>query len=148
MSKRLSRQEQWTDRLFVCLQVIAALLFVAGGLVGYFFFQVTGLILGSAGGFMAGVWMRRSMGLRGAAPHGFYLRMKERADGSPRGLLELILEKLRGNDFTPEKCLAISKIYARTMEGLQNAHTEDDVRSLLRELDERTKDISYDRAKH
>ena len=88
--------------------------------------------------------MRRSMGIRGPdSYHGFFTRMRERANGRRCGLLERLIESIRGNAFTTDKCRRITLAYDRAMERLDRATTESQKIAVLEELDREVKAISY-----
>ena len=87
-------------------------------------------------------WIRRSMGLRGTDPvEGFFLRMRERANGSRRGLLEALIELSRGRSYTRAQCAAITQVHDETEKRLVKAESDEERRSLVEELDRRIKQI-------
>lgn len=85
------------------------------------------------------------MGIRGCDPtEGFFIRMRERAEGSRRGILEWILEKIRENEFSQSKCRAISDAYSEALWQLERSRSDDERMAILHELDRKVKKISYD----
>jgi hypothetical protein len=84
------------------------------------------------------------MGLRGSNSHdGFFIRMKERANGARRGILEALIERVRKRPFTQEQCAAITEAWDETRPRLKAATTEEEKRALINALDVEIKRISY-----
>jgi hypothetical protein len=84
------------------------------------------------------------MGLRGSNTHaGFFIRMKERANGSPRGVLETLIERIRQRSFTQEQCAAITKVWDDARVLIETATSIDEKRELIKALDLEIKRISY-----
>lgn len=144
MPRTLTTRERFADRVFFFLQMISWFAFIFGGIVGYAITGWTGCVVLLVAGWLFGMWMRRSIGLRGRDPfHGFYRRMKERAGGSRRGILEWLIESLRGRGFTRSQCQRIWAAYERAMALGRTASTSKQQRQILQQLDEETKSISY-----
>ena len=146
MPRNFTRHERVADWLFVSLQIGSWIAFVVLGVLGYYFYRnvIAALVCGAVG-FLVGIWIRHSMGLRGRNPtEGFYLRMRQRAEGSRCGVLEWILEKIRGNEFSQSKCRAISDAYSEAMRQLEGSSSDDERMAILHELDRKVKKISYD----
>jgi len=95
-------------------------------------------------GYLVGCWIRRSLGLRKPKELGFFVRMCERAHGSRRGVLEWFIEKVRKNEFTLEKCSAICDAYEKAIMKLRSCSDTDMEEMVLKDLDRRVKEISYD----
>ena len=111
MPRRMTQREKAADTLFLFLQLSSRLLFIVTALVGYSIHGVYSALIGAVLGYLVGIWMRRSMGIRGPNPNeGWLRRRRERAEGSRRGILEWVIEKLRANEFTQEKCRNASQV--------------------------------------
>ena len=144
MPRRLTARERFADSLFFYLQTISHFTFVIGAIVGYAFKGLDGFILLTGGGFIFGIWMRRSLGIRGPNQfEGFFRRIEERANGSRRGMLEWVIETLRGSGFTISKCKDITKAYEQAKIQLSSASSPDQQKEILKKLDENVKKISY-----
>lgn len=142
--RRITRREKIADNLYLNLQILSRLLFIILGLAGYYFYSWLGLLISIVVGIIIGIWMRRSMGIRGSDGFaGFYIRMHERANGSRPGLLEWVIEKIRGNEFTQAKCQAIYREYEEAMEKLQHCLLPDQKEQVFIDLDKKIKEISY-----
>jgi hypothetical protein len=90
--------------------------------------------------------MRRSMGLRGRDSNdSFFIRMRERARGSRRGLLELLIERARERSFTQAQCMALTDAHDEVQRQLGKAASREAKEMLLEEFDGRVKEISYGR---
>jgi len=84
------------------------------------------------------------MGLRGWNPNdGFFIRMRERANGARRGILETFIERVRRRSFTQEQCMAISKAWEDTRKLLEETTSQAEKRELINALDAEIKRISY-----
>ena len=144
MPRRMTPQEKAADTVYLYLQVSSRLLFILGALVGYWFHGVYTALVGAFAGYIIGIWMRRSMGIRGPDPEeGWFQRMRERAEGSPRGYLEWLIETIRANEFTKEKCRAICAAYDEAMDSLQLCSSQEDREAVQKKLDQTIKSISY-----
>lgn len=144
MPRPLTKAERRGDRLFLHLQVmsvvIVPLLPILGGVTGGWIGAGVGLLTGVLGR----IWMRRSMGMRGSNPNdGFFIRKRERADGARRGLLEILIERVRQRPFTRTQCTAITKAWDDFRERLEAAASAEEKRALVADLDRRVKRISY-----
>lgn len=145
MPREMTRRERAVDLVFLNLQVFSQWTWAAGGVAGFALAGWWGAAAGVPAGWLFGRWMRYSLGRRGANPtEGFFIRMRERAEGSRRGLLEWVLEKARGNEFTRAKCAAIWGAWAQALEQLRAAASPHERQRILAELDRRVKKISYD----
>lgn len=137
-----TRREQLADNLYIALQILSHSLLFIGGIFGYAFYQFYGLILFGALGYLSGVWMRRSMGIRGLKPTtGFFIRMRERALGSRPGLLEWLLEKISLNEFTQAKCRAVTQAHERAVKKLKQTDSAEEQNRILADLDKKVKQI-------
>jgi hypothetical protein len=140
----LSRREKIADRLFVYLQLISIFLFLFAGLIGYSLYQFRGLLIFALSGYLIGVWMRRSLGIRGIKPTtGFFIRMRERASGSKPGLLEWLLEKLSCNEFSRTKCKAVVQANERAVKLLKQTKSTGEQNRILADLDRKVHQILY-----
>lgn len=145
MPRRLSFREKLGDTLFVNLQILSRIIFIFFGLFGYYFHDFYGVFVWGITGWIVGIWVRHSMGIRGTDSNsGFFIRMNERAEGSNRGILEWLLEKIRGSEFSQSKCKAISKAYNKSMIDLHKCTSLNEQQKVIMELDRKIKEISYD----
>lgn len=144
MPRLLTQAERTGDRLFLHLQTVSLVLLFLCPILGAISAGWVGAIAGLAIGWLVRIWMRRSMGLRGSNPdEGFFIRMKERANGSRRGILEFLIEKVRQREFTQCQCKAIAMAWDDTRERLNAATSAGERRALIIALDEKVKRISY-----
>lgn len=144
MPRLLTTRERLADHLYFYLQIVSRFVFVLGAIVGYAFNGFIGCCLLGVGGVLCGIWLRRSMGMRGIDPfHGYFQRIKERANGSRRGLLEWGIETMRGGGPTVCKCQAITKSYERAMDECRLTSSPAQQKAILQRLDAEVKLISY-----
>jgi hypothetical protein len=144
MPRRLTAAELRADRLYVHLQVISNLAIPFFPILGFVLKGVTGSAVGLVVGWCIRAWMRHSMGLRGTNAHdGFFIRMRERANGSHRGLLEILIEHICRRPFARAQCVAITKALDETQHRLIYAVSDEDRQALIQELDSQVKKISY-----
>jgi hypothetical protein len=144
MPRRLTDAEVRADRLFLHLQVISNVGLLVFPIIGFAMRGWWGLAIGFVSGWCTRVWMRHSMGLRGKNPNdGFLIRMRERANGSRRGLLEILIERVRRRPFTRSQCVAITEAFDETNRRLADAASPVAKVALIKELDRRIKQISY-----
>ncbi len=140
--RRGSRREKLADALFLTLWAASYLLFIAGGIAGYLTSRFYGMILFTVLGYGIGIWMRRSLGLRGRkATTGFFTRMRERAQGAKPGLLEWLIEKVGGTPFTQARCRAVVEAQERAVRQLKRLDTPAEQNKVLAELDRRVRSI-------
>ncbi|MCD4811973.1 hypothetical protein K8R14_05275 [bacterium] len=145
MPRRMSSREMLTDQVFLYLQIGSQILFLFAGVIGYIWHGVLGAIALALVGYVVGRLLRRSMGIRGTnSTEGFFVRMRERANGSRRGFLEWSLERLRRTHFTEVKCKAICDVYDDAMRKRRNSCDPSAQREILKNMDKRIKEISYD----
>jgi hypothetical protein len=129
--------------VFFFLQLASWLAFIIGGIVGYAVKGWVGCAALFIAGWLFGMWMRRSLGQRPPDPfHGFYRRTGERAKGSYRGLLEWLIETMRGSGLSQSQCQRIWIAYERAMTECQVVSLDEQQR-ILQQLDKETKRISY-----
>lgn len=144
MPRLLTDAECRGDRLFLHLQVVSTVLLLLSPILGGVQGGWTGAAIGFLVGWLVRVWMRHSMGLRGSNPDdGFFIRMKERANGSRRGVLEALIERVRHRPFTQEQCVAITRAWDDTRERLEATTSVEEKRELINVFDEQIKRISY-----
>ena len=144
MPRRLTARERLADHVFFYLLITSRFVFIVGGIVGYVVNGLVGCVVLIGGGFLLGVWMRRSLGMRGPDQfHGYFRRIKERANGSRRGLLEWAIEVLRDSGYTISKCKAISEAYERAMTECHQVSSPVQQQTILQRLDVEVKRISY-----
>lgn len=144
MPRQLTDAECRGDRLFLHLQVVSFVLLllcpVLGGVVGGW----PGAAIGILVGWLLRVWMRHSMGIRGSNPNdGFFIRMKERATGSRRGILEALIESVRQRSFTQGQCRAITNAWDDARKRIEATTSVEEKHELLNALDVEIKRISY-----
>jgi hypothetical protein len=144
MPRQLTDAERRGDRLFLHLQVVSSVLLLLCPLLGGVLGGWPGAATGLAVGWLARVWMRHSMGIRGSNPNdGFFIRMKERATGARRGILEALIEEVRQRPFTQEQCAAITNAREDTRKRIEAATSVEEKRELINALDVEIKRISY-----
>jgi hypothetical protein len=143
--RQLTGRERLAEALFQTLQIISHILLIIGGILGYIFYQVYGLILFAALGYLMGVWIRRSLGIRGRKhTTGFFMRMRERAQGSKPGLLEWVLEKVSQNEFTRAECRTVTQIYDKAVKQLKGTNSTEEQNRILADLDRKVFQILHD----
>ena len=144
MPRSLTDAERRGDRLFLHLQVVSSVLLLLSPVLGGVLGGWTGAAIGLVVGWLVRVWMRHSMGLRGSNPHdGFFIRMKERANGARRGILEALIERVRQRPFTQGQCAAITQAWDETRQRLAATTSEEEKRTLINAFDAQIKRISY-----
>lgn len=135
-------REQLASVLFIAFQIVSWLLVFIGAVLGYLFYHFYGMILGTILGYTAGIWMRRSLGIRGRkSTTGFFARMRERAMGSRPGILEWLLEKISQDELTQAKCQAITQAHEKAVQRLKHASSHEEQNKILADLDHRVKQI-------
>jgi hypothetical protein len=118
-----TRRNRLADGLFELFLLLSRCTVVAGAILGgaytqtrSFKWSAIGLIVGWAVGF----WIRFSLGMRSLdLKHGFYVRLLERGNGSRTKLLEYLVEKLRGNEFSASQCRIAAGAYAELQRQLR-----------------------------
>lgn len=144
MPRRLTDAERRGDTLFLHLQVLSVVMLLLCPAIGGVATGWVGAGIGVMVGWMVRVWMRRSMGIRGPNPHdGFFIRMRERASGTRRGVLEALIETVRRRPFTREQCAAITRAWDETHQRLAATVSQEERRVLVNTLDAEVKRISY-----
>jgi hypothetical protein len=140
--RKLSGRDKLAEAVYIFLVLLSYILFVVGGLSGYLYNRWNGLIIFAVCGVVIGMWMRRSLGLRGRRPaSGFFRRMRERAQGSKPGLLEWCVEGTGGSEFTQMKCRAVTLAHEKAVKGLKQAKSSEAQNKILAELDRRVGQI-------
>ena len=126
MPRRLTDAERRGDQLFLHLQVVSSMLLLLFPVLGGVLYAWPGAGIGLLVGWLARVGMRHSMGLRGSnQDEGFFIRMKERANGSKPGILEALIERIRKRSFTQEQCASITKAWEDISEKFEEATLEE-----------------------
>lgn len=143
MPRRFTRRERLADAVYLHLQFTSRLAPLVGAGVGYSYAGFWGALMGVVAGGLFGLWMRHSMGGRTRDPRTYYARMAERAHGSRRRALEWVIEEIRGNVFTREKCRALAEAYRDFHRRASVATSREELRVLVDEIDRKTKEISY-----
>jgi hypothetical protein len=138
----LHPSEKRAEQIFVALQILSFVLFLLGGVYGWFAYGLYGLVLFALLGYIGGVWIRRSLGIRGQKPTtGFFQRMRQRAFGSRPGILEMLVEQISGHPLSRQKCLEVLQVYERSTEKLKNARSVEEQHRILAELDRRVQQM-------
>jgi hypothetical protein len=144
MPRLLTAAEARADRLFLHLQIISRVELLVVPVIGLLLKGRVGLAVGVVVAWGVHVWMRRSMGLRGKdINEGWFIRMRERANGSRCGLLEILIEHVRQRPFTREQCIAITQVFNEGKRRLVELASSEERIALVKELDRRVKEISY-----
>jgi hypothetical protein len=121
MPRTPSRRNRIADCLMAIFILFARFLFIVGGVIGSLWPTAADVALGIIIGGGVGFWVRRSVGLRGGdLTHGFFVRMRERGVGSSPGLLESIVERIRGGVLTAYQCRLLASAYAEFQRGMQS----------------------------
>ncbi len=144
MPRHLTDTERRGDRLFLHLQIVSSMLLLLCPVLGGVLRGWPGAAIGLVVGWLVRTWMRHSMGVRGTNPNdGFFIRMKERANGGRRGTLETLIERVRHRPFTQAQCAAITKVWDNTCVRIQAATSAEEKRALINACDAEIKRISY-----
>ena len=145
MPRLLTDAERKADRLFLHLQILAIMVLFLSPILGGVIFGWAGIGIGLVFGLVVRIWMRRSMGLRGLNPNdGFFIRMRERANGARRGILEALIENIRQQPFTQEKCILITRAWDDMRKRIETMTSEEEKHELIKAFDAEIKRISYD----
>ncbi|MGE5221472.1 MAG: hypothetical protein ACM3PY_03485 [Omnitrophica WOR_2 bacterium] len=135
-------RQRFAGALFIALQVISWLLVFIGAVSGYLIYQFYGLILGTILGYTAGIWLRRSLGIRGRkATTGFFARIRERALGARPGLLEWLVERIGQDELTQDRCRAITQAHEKAVQRLKQTASRQEQNKILADLDRRVRHI-------
>ena len=144
MPRRLIAREIRADNVFLYLQFISRFLPVATAILGFSWRSWPGMVTGLVLGWLIGRLMRYSVGIRGSDPVlGFFLRMQQRADGSRPGILERLIERIRGYPFTRANCTEIASAFSTAETLLAKERSVEARTRILRELDAKVKAVSY-----
>ena len=144
MPRKISKQEKLADTLYGLLVIGSYILFIIGGLCGYLIYQLYGSILFAMLGYGAGLWIRRCLGMRGRGrTAGFFMRMRERANGARPGLLERWLESLSGTRLTQAKCRSITLAREKAVKQLRQSESTPEKNQILADLDKSIQRILY-----
>jgi hypothetical protein len=144
ISRPQSFRQRIADGLFAFFVLLARFGFVIGGVIGCFVDTQNSFLPGLLAGAVAGFLIRRSLGLRGRnLTHGFFVRMLERGNGNSSKLLESLIERVRGDDFTPRQCRVATSAYAEAQRELQSCPSDDERRTILEELDRKVTAALY-----
>jgi len=144
MSIVINRREIIVDNIYFFLQYSSNYLFLIFAFIGLhykgYFYSLIGVIIG----YLIGRLIRWNLGIRSNDQlTGFIIRMRERANGERRSILEYLLEKARGNEFSIEKCKSIVDIYDIAISKLQKTLNIEEKVLILTNLDHDIKAISY-----
>ena len=144
MPRRFTLRERIADAFRLCLLTASGASVIAGVLVGYRFGGWTGITAGLAGGVVLGIWIRRSIGWRGPEGfHSWYKRIRERANGGRAGILEILIEAIRGHGFSQQKSKKIIDAYDMAMGKVRLANSIAEEQEIVDHLDKQVKRISY-----
>ncbi|RPI25964.1 MAG: hypothetical protein EHM70_19530 [Chloroflexota bacterium] len=139
-----TRREEIADTVFFVLQVISQFLVVFAAAFGYYAYEFYGLVVFGLLGYITGIWIRRSLGIRGKKyTTGFFARMRERALGSKPGLLEWLVEKIGQHEFTQEQCRAVVQVYDKAVRQLKQSKSTDEQNRILADLDQKVRQILF-----
>ena len=146
MSKVISKRERFADKVYIVLIILSRLLFIVLGLIGLIKLNFVYSVIGVVYGYFIGKWIRYSLGINEKIEfNGYYKRRNDIAMGGNRRLLEFLIEKLRGNEFTVDKCIRITEVYNDFKQKSKFVNNDESLQELLIELDSKTKEISYEK---
>ena len=144
MPRRLTVREIRGDRTRFFLLVCGRLLILPAAVLGFSSGGLVGGAIGAGVAWIIGRRIRHSLGIRGSDGfHGWFQRVRERAKGSRRGLLEHMIEAIRGSGFTVEQCRAIIAAYDEAMAEMRLVASDAERQAIADRLDVFTKRISY-----
>lgn len=144
MPRRFTERERLADRIRICLLFAARLFILPCGVLGLALDGIVGGVVGVCGSWILGRWVRYSLGVRGREGfHGWYQRIRERANGSGPGLLEHLIELIRGSGFSDAQCRAIIELYDEAMIDMRQADDNEQRINIAMRLDIAVKRISY-----
>ena len=144
MSIIISKRERFADKIFITLNLFSKTLFIFTGILGLYYYKILGFFIGLFFGYLLGLYILWSTGYRHSDQAvGFYIRMRERAKGKKRSFIEYCLEKIRGNEFSIEKCKKIVEIYESEISKLQKLSNLRGYNKIPFELYKKIKEISY-----
>jgi len=144
MPRKLEVTEIFSDQIFRHLQTISNIVIIFCPIIGAYFRGVLGVGIGFGIGLLLRMWMRYSMGFRGKDPDiSFFIRMRERSEGSKRGLLEYLIEKLGKRNYSIKKCYEITQAWDKFQSQINNAKSDDEKLALIEKFDQKLKHISY-----
>ena len=132
------------DCVFVMLLFCSRFLYFIGPIMGAKHYGFVGLFPGLAVGTLAAFCMGRSLGLRGRdLTKGFHFRMFERGNGKRAGILEALVEVLRGNRLTITQCRRIGTSYSEASRELQSCDSTEERVMILAKRDRQILAIAY-----
>jgi hypothetical protein len=137
-------RSKMADGVFVALSLCSRIFLLAGAVAGARLQGFRGFCIGLAAGAIIGFWIRRSLGLRGRnLTRGYHLRMFERGSGKAAGLLETLVELLRGNRLTTMQCRQIGSAYAEAARQLQSCDSAQERASIVGKRNRQVLEIAY-----
>jgi hypothetical protein len=129
------------------LLLCSRLFLIAGVVTGAMLYGFRGFCIGLVAGAIIGFWIRRSLGLRGRdLTRGYHLRMFERGCGNSPGLLETLVELLRGNRLIMMQCRQIACAYADAARQLKSCDSAQERASILGRRNQQVLEIAYGRS--
>jgi hypothetical protein len=132
------------DGVFVLFLLVARCSSILGAVVGGILLGFPGVVVGLAGGWVIGVWMRWSLGLRRRGlTHGFVVRMLERGNNDRAKLLESLVETLRGHRLSARQCRMVAAAYAEATRRLQTCESQPERVEILQERDRKIREAAY-----
>jgi len=132
------------DCVFVLLLFCSRFLYFIGPVMGARHYGFVGLFPGLAAGTLSGFCMSRSLGLRSRdLTKGFHFRMFERGTGKGAGILEALVEVLRGNRLTITQCRRIDAAYSEASHQLQSCDSSEERVMIFAKRDRQILDIAY-----
>jgi hypothetical protein len=135
------------DGLFKFLLLMSRCTVVTGAILCGSYAKTNGFkwfVIGLLVGWAVGFWIRLSLGMRAwDRTYGFYDRLLERGNGAPPKLLESLVEKLRGSEFTPSQCRMVAGAYAEMQRQLHLCDSRAERRKLFDALERKALGILY-----
>ncbi len=141
----LTGRQKLAEDIYVYLKIFSEVLFFFTAFFGYHAYGLYGLVLFAVVGYGVGAWIRRSLGVRGSSSptKGFFRRMRERANGSPPGLLEGMLERYGNFPLSREQCRNVALAEERAIKQLTHTVSKDEQNRILADLDRKVQRNVY-----
>lgn len=140
---------QIADCTFALLLIVSRVCFVIAAATGGILSGYVGAFVGLAGGWILGLWMRWSLGLRRRRlTHGFVVRMLERGNNDRPKLLELLVETLRGHRLSAKECRLVAAAYGEAARQLQTCDSPPDRAEIMSQRDRKVLETVCGRQAH
>ena len=134
-----TRRSRLTDGVFEFFLLLSRCTAVVGAIMCGSYAKTNScewLVLGLFAGWAVGFWIRRSLGMRSwNLAHGFYVRLWERGNGNRPKRLESLVEKLRGDEFTPSQCRMVFGAYTEMKRQLHLCNSPAERRRVFDDLE-------------